>query len=155
MNTMIEQRLAVHFSSASEEWATPDDLFCELNAIFHFDLDACASSSNAKCPRYFSKSDDALTRRWHGTVWLNPPYGRKIGAFMRKALEESIEGATVVCLVPSRTDTTWWHSYAKHGQVIFLRGRLKFGGSKSSAPFPSAIVIFWGGRFGRAIRNAA
>ena len=77
---------------------------------------------------------------------MNPPYGREIATFMRKAHEESLAGATVVCLVPSRTDTDWWHRYAKRGQVIFLRGRLKFGGASTSAPFPSAIVIFWGGR---------
>lgn len=147
-------RLAVHFSSACDEWATPDDLFAELDDIFHFDLDACASAGNAKCKRYFSVEDDALRQRWRGTVWMNPPYGRRIGAFMQKAFEESKLGATVVCLVPSRTDTTWWHRYARQGQVIFLRGRLRFGGATSSAPFPSAIVIFWGGQLGHAVRSA-
>ena len=83
---------------------------------------------------------------------MNPPYGREIAGFMRKAYEESLVGATVVCLVPSRTDTEWWHRYAKRGQIILLRRRLKFGGATSSAPFPSAIVIFWGGRLGQAIR---
>jgi len=83
---------------------------------------------------------------------MNPPYGREIAAFMRKAYEESLNGATVVCLVPSRTDTEWWHRYATRGQAIFLRGRLKFGGASTSAPFPSAVVIFWGGRLGQATR---
>ena len=124
----MSTRLDVHFSSRTPEWSTPDDLFAELNGIFHFDLDACASPANAKCTRYFTKEQDALRRTWRGTVWMNPPYGREIAAFMRKAHEESLAGATVVCLVPSRTDTDWWHRYAKRGQVIFLRGRLKFGG---------------------------
>jgi len=144
--------LNVHFSQQSDEWSTPDDLFAELNQIFHFDLDACASAENAKCETFFTKEQDALQQRWRGTVWMNPPYGRKIASFMQKALEESRVGATVVCLVPSRTDTAWWHRYAKRGQVIFLKGRLKFGGSKTSAPFPSAIVIFWCGRLGAAVR---
>lgn len=148
----MQSNLAVHFSSASPEWSTPADLFAELDAVFHFDLDACASASNSKCDKYFTKRDDALQQEWRGTVWMNPPYGRRIGDFMRKAYEESLKGATVVCLVPSRTDTVWWHRYARQGQVIFLRGRLKFGGSATSAPFPSAIVIFWGGRHGEATR---
>jgi len=148
----MASRLDVHYSSRNDEWETPDDFFAELDAIFHFDLDACASSFNAKCPRYFTRNDDALQQRWSGTVWMNPPYGREIAAFMRKAYEESLHGATVVCLVPSRTDNDWWHRYAMRGQIVFLRGRLRFGGAETSAPFPSAIVIFWGGRLGRAIR---
>ncbi len=143
----------MHFASTSGEWSTPDELFAELDGIFHFDLDACASASNAKCPRFFTVEQDALRQRWRGVVWMNPPYGRQIAAFMRKAYEESRHGATVVCLVPSRTDTAWWHRYVKQGQVVFLRGRLKFGGASSSAPFPSAIVIFWGGRLGEAVRT--
>ena len=77
---------------------------------------------------------------------MNPPYGREIGKWMRKAYESSLYGATVVCLVPARTDTAWWHDYAMKGEVEFVRGRLKFGGSKASAPFPSAIVTFWAAR---------
>ena len=153
MKVKVKQRQPnVHFSSASSEWSTPDDLFAELNDIFHFDLDACASPTNAKCTRYFTKAQDALRQSWHGTVWMNPPYGREITAFMRKAYEESFTGATVVCLVPSRTDTKWWHSYTKRGQVIFLRGRLRFGGMKSGALFPFAIVIFWSGLLGQSVR---
>lgn len=146
--------LRVHFTSNSAEWATPEALFQELDDVFHFDLDACASPANAKCAHYFTKDDDALRQPWRGTVWMNPPYGREIGAFMRKAHEESMRGATVVCLVPARTDTAWWHRYARRGHIIFLRGRLKFGNASSCAPFPSAIVIFWGGRLGEAIRPA-
>lgn len=146
----MSSQINVHFSSQSEEWSTPTELFAELNEIFHFDLDACASPTNAKCARYFTKQQDALSQRWRGTVWMNPPYGRKIAAFMRKAYEESLTGSTVVCLVPSRTDTAWWHRFARRGKIVYLRGRLKFGGARTSAPFPSAIVIFWGGRLGQA-----
>ncbi len=142
----------IHFSTGNVQWSTPDELFDELNRRFHFDLDACASPTNAKRPRYFTKEQDALRQPWHGTVWMNPPYGKQIGAFMQKAYEESLTGATVVCLVPSRTDTKWWHGYAKRGDIKFLRGRLKFGGARTSAPFPSAIVIFWSDRLGDATR---
>ena len=83
---------------------------------------------------------------------MNPPYGREIGAIMRKAYEELLLGTTVVCLIPARTDTAWWHRYAKRGQIVFLRGRLKFGGASNSAPFPSAIVIFWRRLLGAAVR---
>jgi len=149
----MASRLDVHFSSRNDEWETPDDFFAELDAIFHFDLDACASPLNAKCSRYFTINDDALQQRWCGTVWMNPPYGREIAAFMRKAYFESLLGSTVVCLIPSRTDNDWWHRYAMRGERFLLRGRLWFKGAKSPAPFPSAIVIFWGGRLGKAIRT--
>ncbi len=135
--------LSVHFSSVSGEWETPQALFDELSWIFGgFTLDPCATSANAKCARYFSRGENGLTRRWEGKVFVNPPYGREIGKWVRKAFEESLEGALVVCLLPARTDTRWWQEYARHGQVWFLRGRLKFGQAKNSAPFPSAIVIF-------------
>ena len=146
----------VHFSSKTAEWSTPDDLFAELDETFHFDLDACASPANAKCARFFTKEQDALQQEWRGTVWMNPPYGSEIFDFMRKAYESSLAGATVVCLVPSRTCTRWWHGYARRGCVVQLRGRLRFGGAKSgaknTAPFPSAIVIFFKGRLGQAVR---
>ena len=149
----MRKELGVHFASRSADWSTPADLFAELNDIFHFDLDACASAENAKCARFFTKEQDALSQHWQGTVWMNPPYGQEIAAFMCKAYCESLSGATVVCLVPSRTDTDWWHRFARQGQVIYLKGRLRFGGNKNSAPFPSAIVIFWGGRLGIATRT--
>ena len=140
---------AVHFSSKSDEWSTPQDLFDDLDAVFHFDLDACASRENAKCRRFFTRKDDALAQEWKGVVWMNPPYGRQIGHFVKKAHDSSLNGATVVCLLPARTDTRWWHDYVIHGHVIFLRGRLKFEGGPYSAPFPSAVVIFWGGVLGK------
>jgi len=132
----------VHFSSKTDLWATPPELFARLNEEFHFTLDVCALPQNAKCRRFFTPEHDGLKQRWSGCSWMNPPYGRTIGLWMRKAWEESQRGVTVVCLVPARTDTAWWHDYAARGEVRFLRGRLKFSNCKNSAPFPSAIVIF-------------
>jgi phage N-6-adenine-methyltransferase len=135
----------VHFSSATDDWATPQDFFDRQNQAFAFTLDACASEGNAKCAKYFTEQDDGLVQEWgQGPVWMNPPYGRGIGSWLKKAYEESLKGATVVCLVPARTDTAWWHDYAMRGNVEFIRGRLKFGGAKNNAPFPSALVVFWG-----------
>jgi len=133
---------SLHFSSKTDLWETPADFFARLDEEFHFTLDVCALPENAKCRRFFTPEEDGLRQAWHGCCWMNPPYGRTIGAWMRKAWEESRRGATVVCLVPARTDTAWWHDYAAKGEIRFLRGRLKFGHAKSSAPFPSAIVIF-------------
>jgi site-specific DNA-methyltransferase (adenine-specific) len=133
----------VHFSSATDEWETPQPLFKDVSRIFGgFTLDACATPANAKCARFFTRAQDGLAQRWEGKVWVNPPYGRSIGLWVRKAYEESLKGALVVCLLPARTDTHWWQDYARRGQVWFLRGRLKFGQARNSAPFPSAIVIF-------------
>ena len=135
-------------SSASEDWATPLSFFEDLNDEFDFTLDACAASWNAKCEQYFTVDDDALAQTWTGTVWMNPPYGRTIGQWMAKAVEAWRGGARVVCLVPARTDTAWWHDYAMLGEVRFVRGRLKFErehGDSDAAPFPSAVVIFRAG----------
>ena len=134
--------MSVHFSSATDLWATPQDFFDKQNVIYGFTLDVCATADNAKCARYFTETDDGLTQPWQGVCWMNPPYGRTIGHWMRKAYESSLTGATVVCLVPSRTDTRWWHDYAMKGQIEFIRGRLKFGNAANSAPFPSALVVF-------------
>lgn len=132
----------VHFSSATDLWATPQDFFDKQNAIYNFTLDVCATADNAKCTRYYTAEDNGLEQPWQGVCWMNPPYGRTIGQWMKKAYESSLTGATVVCLVPSRTDTRWWHDYAMKGQIEFIRGRLKFGSAKNSAPFPSALVVF-------------
>jgi phage N-6-adenine-methyltransferase len=134
--------MSVHFSSATDLWATPQDFFDKQDAIYSFTLDVCATASNAKCARYFTEADNGLEQVWSGVCWMNPPYGRTIGQWMKKAYESSLTGATVVCLVPSRTDTKWWHDYAMKGQIEFIRGRLKFGSAKNSAPFPSALVVF-------------
>ena len=132
----------VHFSSTTDLHATPQDFFDKLNVEFGFGLDVCATPENAKCPRYYTKADDGLAQDWGtGAVWINPPYGREIGAWMRKANEAAKSGATVVCLVPARTDTKWWHEYVIQHEVRFVRGRLKFGDAKNCAPFPSAVVV--------------
>ena len=139
----------VHFSSTTDEWETPQLLFNELSLMYGgFTLDPCATPQNAKCVTYFTRQQDGLAHRWQGKVFMNPPYGRDIGRWVKKAYEESLDGALVVCLLPARTDTRWWHDYAKHGYVYFLRGRLRFGTAINSAPFPSAIVTF-GKFFGR------
>jgi phage N-6-adenine-methyltransferase len=133
---------ALHFSSATDLWSTPQDFFDKLDAEFHFRTDVCATAGNAKCRRFFTKETDGLAQQWSGVCWMNPPYGREIGRWMQKAYESSLAGATVVCLVPSRTDTSWFQDHAMKGEVRFVRGRLKFGGHSNAAPFPSAIVIF-------------
>ena len=128
------------YSSESEMWETPQDLFDRLDKEFHFTVDVCALDSNTKCASFYSPDQDGLKQKWEGACWMNPPYGRNIGEWMKKALESE---ATVVCLVPARTDTKWWHDYAmKASEIRFVKGRLKFGDSKNSAPFPSAIIVF-------------
>ena len=134
----------VHFSSETDMWATPQNFFDDYNAIYNFDIDVCATKENTKCDKYFTKEQDGLHQDWVGICWMNPPYGREIIKWMKKAYESSLNGATIVCLVPSRTDTRWWHEYAMKGNITFIRGRLKFGNAKNSAPFPSAVVIFNG-----------
>lgn len=136
-------KLDVHYSSATDNWATPQDLFDLLDEEFNFTLDVCASQANAKCERYFDIETDGLTEEWTGACWMNPPYGDVIGDWMEKAYNEAQARAdVVVCLVPARVDTGWWWDYARYGEVRFLRGRLKFGGGDTGAPFPSAVVVF-------------
>ncbi len=138
------RKRSIHFRSDSYEWSTPEDLFQELHTEFSFDLDVCASAANAKCERFYTRKDDGLKQAWTGTCWCNPPYGRDIGRWVEKAFESATRGmATVVCLVPARTDTRWWHDFVSQASdVRFLKGRLKFGGHENSAPFPSAVVVF-------------
>lgn len=138
----VSRRLDVHFSSETDDWGTPQDLFDVLDAEFHFTLDVCASAKNAKCKRYFSRRDNGLEQNWRGTCWMNPPYGDEIPAWIEKAQKSAEAGATVVCLVPARVDTAWWWDFCRYGEIRFLRGRLKFGGSPNAAPFPSAVVVF-------------
>lgn len=133
-------------SSATDQWGTPLDLFNELDKEFQFTLDACASHWNYKVDNYFTQEQDGLAQAWTGVVWCNPPYGRAIKNWIRKGYESSQGGATVVMLIPARTDTTYWHDYVMKGDIRFLRGRIKFvqpdGTADAPAPFPSAIVIF-------------
>ena len=133
------------FSSQTDEWATPQSLFDKLNAEFHFDLDPCATDENHKCAQYYTKADDGLTKNWGGwSVFCNPPYGRQIGKWVRKAYEEAQKpGTTVVLLVPARTDTKWFHDYIYgKAEIRFIKGRVRFGNSKHGAPFPSMIVVW-------------
>lgn len=133
----------VMFSHKSYERETPIEFFEDLDAEYHFTLDVCATKENAKCKSFYTKEDDALTREWDGVCWMNPPYGRKIGEWVRKAHETALQGrGTVVCLLPARTDTAWWHDYCMQGEITFVRGRLRFGGSSNPVPFPSAVVVF-------------
>jgi phage N-6-adenine-methyltransferase len=143
-NRRLRGSLEVMGSSRTDEWATPRDFFARLEAEFGpFDLDPCATPQNAKCTRYYTRKDDGLAQEWYGRVFMNPPYGRAIGAWMQKAWEASRNGAELVCcLVPARTDTRWWHDYAIRGEVRFLAGRLRFGEGLNPAPFPSAVVVF-------------
>lgn len=133
--------MSVHFSSKTDLWSTPKEFFIKLHEEFIFNTDVCASDDNALLPHYFTKETDVLKQDWKGVCWMNPPYGREIGAWMKKAHESSKSGVTVVCLVPARTDTNWWHNYAMQHEIRFIKGRLKFGNSKNSAPFPSAVVV--------------
>ncbi len=131
------------FSCKTPEWATPQPFFDELEREFgEFDLDPCATPENAKCPQFFTQADDGLSQKWGGKVFMNPPYGREIGKWVEKAYQESLGGAKVICLLPARTDTRWFHDYCLKGEIRFLKGRLKFGDMTNSAPFPSMIVIF-------------
>lgn len=130
MTMMVNKGL---FSAASAHWATPREVYDKLDEEFHFNDDPCPLHSVV----------DRLDTEWGASVFMNPPYGREITRWLRKAYEESLKGKTIVCLLPSRTDTRWWHEYImKAKEIRFLRGRLKFGGAKNSAPFPSCVVIF-------------
>ena len=131
------------FTSQTDNWETPQALFDKLNDEFHFNVDVCADNSNAKCNKFYTKEQDGLQQNWTGVCWMNPPYGRQIGEWVKKAYTSAKEGATVVCLLPSRTDTKWFQDYCLQATDIrFIKGRLKFGESKNSAPFPSVIVVF-------------
>jgi len=139
-------------SSMNDTWSTPISFFNKVSKEFIFTLDAAALQSSALCSKWYGpnhpeeKRRDAFSQDWHqdaddGAIWLNPPYGKTIKEWMKKADEESKKGATVVCLVPSRTDTAWFHDYCIHHEVRYIRGRLKFGNAKNAAPFPSALIV--------------
>lgn len=130
------------FSSKTDLWETPQEFFDEWDRRYHFTLDACALPENAKCKRYFTPEQDGLKQEWTGVVWCNPPYGRGVGKWVEKAVKSR---ATVVMLLPARTDTAWFHDWVlPYGELHFIRGRLKFGGCKNAAPFPSMVVVFDG-----------
>jgi phage N-6-adenine-methyltransferase len=140
-------------TSLDDTWTTPKDFFNKLNYEFNFGLDAAALQSSTLVPENWYGPDhpevtrrDAFARCWafdanEKSIWLNPPYGKTIGKWIEKANLEAKRGGVIVCLVPARTDTKWWHSYCIQHEVRFIKGRLKFGNSKNSAPFPSAVVV--------------
>ena len=133
------------YSSTTDLWATHQAFFDALDAEFHFQTDVCALAENAKCRAYYTPEQNGLKQEWNGVCWCNPPYGRTIRSWVQKAYESSLHGATVVMLLPARTDAAWFHDfiYGK-AEIRFVRGRLKFGDSKKSAPFPSMIAVYRG-----------
>lgn len=134
------------FSRKSDEWITPQDFFDELDKKYHFDMDVASTKENAKCRIFFTKEEDGLDQKWAGNVWCNPPYS-KVGKWIQKASEEMENGVTTVMLVPSRTDTRWFHDYVyrKPGiDIEFIKGRMRFSGATGNAPFPNMLIVFKG-----------
>ena len=134
----------VHFSSKTNEWRTPKKLFDELDQSYKFTLDPCCTKESALCDKFYTIEEDGLQQDWSkDVVFMNPPYGREIPKWIEKAYKECLKGATVVCLIPARTDTRYWHKYifGKTKAIFFIKGRLKFS-NKGYAPFPSALVVF-------------
>jgi len=140
---MPPKHAALH-SSKRMDWQTPTDFFDKLNHVYAFTLDAACSKSNALCDVHYDwPARDGLALSWAGhRVWCNPPYGRAIGLWTKKAAAEAHHAALIVMLVPARTDTVWWHEAVKTARPIFLKGRLKFKGAAHSAPFPSALLVW-------------
>ena len=136
-------KLDVHFSSGKDDWETPDDVFIPLDREFGFTLDVCANKINHKVGYYFDEEDNGLIQDWGTNIcWMNPPYSQ-LKKWLEKAYTSSLNGATVVCLIPARTDTkAWWNFVEGKAEVRRRKGRIKFVGAKSSAPFPSCIVIY-------------
>ena len=150
---------ATVFSHDSDEWSTPQAFYDLLNEEFQFTLDPCATAENAKCARFFTKEQDGLSQVWDGeAAWVNPPYSQ-IKAWTEKCVKETLDygvwSCTVVLLIPSRTDTRYWHNWVmRAAEVRFVKGRLRFGGSKNSAPFPSAVAVFRPGHTGNPVMSA-
>ena len=141
MRRKIKMNNDLMFSSKTNEWSTPQDFYDELDKEFNFTLDPCCTKENAKCKKFYTIKEDGLLQSWKNEiVFVNPPYGREIKEWVKKSSEEK---ATVVMLIPARTDTSYFHDYIYNkAEIRFIRGRLKFGNSKNSAPFPSMVVIF-------------
>jgi len=131
------------FDSKTVEWSTPDNIYQPLNSEFKFTLDVCATADNAKCSKYYTKEQDGLAQQWDGICWMNPPYGREMVKWLKKALAESYRGVTTVCLIPARTNTVWFHELCfEQAEVRFIKGRPKFGDADHGLPFPLAIIIY-------------
>jgi phage N-6-adenine-methyltransferase len=131
----------------NENWTTPQKFFDLWDRKFHFERDVCAARDNTKCRRFFTKQDDALAKLWTGVCWMNPPYNRQTHRWVQKAYDCSQVGATVVCLLPASTDTSWFHTWCTRGHVVFVKGRLSFGGAtnrrgEGRARFASLVVVF-------------
>lgn len=140
----VNMNTDVMFSSVKDDWETPQEFFKKLNQEFNFTLDPCANDKNHKCTRYFTKEQNGLVQSWNNEiVFCNPPYGKEIKEWVKKCYIESQSCATVVMLIPSRTDTSYFHDYIYgKAEIRFIRGRLKFGNSKNGAPFPSMVVVY-------------
>jgi len=134
------------FSTGTIHWSTPQDFFDKVNRKYKFTLDACADTTNYKVKNYFTAKDNGLAQSWqNNVVWCNPPYGKTISDWVKKASDECSAKCTIVMLLPARTDTRWFHDYIygnENCRIQFIKGRLKFSNSKSSAPFPSMLVEF-------------
>lgn len=152
LGVLLSNDMQVHFSSASVTWDTPQDFYDKLDKEFTFTLDPCCLPNSAKCSKFFTPEEDGLKQSWIGdTVFMNPPYGRAIKDWVKKAYEESLNpDTTIVCLLPSRTDTKWFNDYIldTKAEIRFVKGRLKFENKSlpeqksDPAPFPSVVVIF-------------
>lgn len=139
---MCPGNIQVHFSSKSDEWETPQDLFDELNAEFNFTVDVCATHDNTKVPgNCYTVEDDGLSRPWVGTAWANFPYS-EAEHWITKGYESSREGSLVVMLAAARPDTAWFRLCLEAGEIRYRRGRLRFGNAKTYAPMPSCLVVF-------------
>jgi len=126
----------------NDEWGTPQTFFDLLDKEFHFQMDVCASKDNAKCKVYLDREKNALTSSWSAICWMNPPYGREIKFWMKKALEESIAGSTIVCLIPARTSSPWWHDYVlKASEIRFVERKMSFTGPIKGVPFWGSVVV--------------
>tara|TARA_R100000234_G_C4921520_1_gene144344 strand:+ start:206 stop:685 length:480 start_codon:yes stop_codon:yes gene_type:complete len=155
--TLTQSELKGLFSSATNEWATPQDFFDKINKMYNFTLDPCCTKETAKCDVFYTKEDNGLSRSWEGhTVFMNPPYGREIKDWVAKAHKEAEKpNTTVVCLIPARTDTQYWHDHCMNAaEIILIKGRLSFGDGSGSAPFPSALVVFGNSIIGRPLLSA-
>lgn len=130
------------FKRIKTDYETPDYIFDPLNEEFGFTLDVAATPENAKTKRFFTKEHDGLSQKWEGVCWMNPPFGREMKKWVKKAFDEWQTGCTVVCLLPVRSNTAWWHDYVMKGEVRFIRGEVKFKGHNNGLWLPMAIIVF-------------
>lgn len=131
------------FNANSIEYETPDEIFEPLALEFGITLDVAATNKNAKCKNYFTAEDNGLLKDWDGVCWMNPPYGRVMKKWVEKAYNEYLKGNTIICLLPARTNTNWWHEFIiPNAEIRFIKGQVKFKGFKRCLWMPMAIVIF-------------